>query len=95
MIQGRCGEYTVRIIKRGARAAPILPAIVMIPVAVALEVQKIQRESGKNPPVSSVTDYFALIMRDTTTVFRHVKTDSYFSYVLLFACNFFSSTQVP
>lgn len=68
MIQGRCGEYTVRIIKRGARAAPILPAIVMIPVAVALEVQKIQRESGKNPHVSFVTDYFALIMRHHSSV---------------------------
>lgn len=36
MIQGRWGEYTVRIIKRGAMAAPKLEAIPRIPVAVAL-----------------------------------------------------------
>jgi hypothetical protein len=36
MIQGKGSEYVVRIINRGARAAAILPAIPMIPKAVAL-----------------------------------------------------------
>lgn len=42
-IQGRWGEYTVRIIKRVARAAPVLAAIPRIPAAVALGVQTIQK----------------------------------------------------
>lgn len=39
MIQGRGGEYTVRIIKRGDRAAPVPPAIPRTPVEVALGVE--------------------------------------------------------
>ena len=39
MIQGRWEEYTVKIIKRGARAAPILEAIPKNPEAVTLGVK--------------------------------------------------------
>ena len=37
MVQGKEEEYVLRIINRGDRAAPVLPAIPMTPKAVALE----------------------------------------------------------
>lgn len=44
MVQGRWGEYTVRIIKREVRAAPKLPTIVAIPEAVPLGVETTVRK---------------------------------------------------
>lgn len=44
MIQGRGGEYTVRIIKRGDRAAPVPPAIPRTPAEVDLGVEAITQE---------------------------------------------------
>lgn len=44
MIQGRGGEYTVRIIKRGDRAAPEPPAIPRTPEEVDLGVEAITQE---------------------------------------------------
>lgn len=41
MIQGRWGEDTVRIIKRGARVAPILATVPVTAKAVALGVKTI------------------------------------------------------
>lgn len=44
MIQGRWGEYTVKIIKSGVRAPPTLPIIPVSPEAVALGVETTVRK---------------------------------------------------
>lgn len=44
MIQGKLAEYTVRIINRGDRAAPALPAIPTTPRAVALGVESVNQK---------------------------------------------------
>lgn len=79
MIQGRRGEYTTRVIRRGARTAPVLENRLWIPATVDLCMQTIiQRKFCGD----TYMQHLDLIVGVSTTVITHTSFEGKFLVVM-------------